>query len=158
MNRVAFLPCFFLFASLLLQGCSWFSSEEKKEKGKEDALDEEVTAQCSGGKFSCNGNATWRQWCSKMERKCAGHPDNDQRSCMPQCTWACESQKCDQVCAPKCGQALCSTRCKNFDTQNCKMKCGKPDCKVVCPKKFCAGQSCPACKTECGKPVCKMEC
>lgn len=38
------------------------------------------------------------------------------------------------------------------------MKCGEPDCKVVCPTHFCPGKDCAACKTECGKPVCKMQC
>jgi hypothetical protein len=38
------------------------------------------------------------------------------------------------------------------------MKCGKPNCKVVCPKHFCPSEDCAACKTECGKPTCKMEC
>merc|ERR1719313_627493 len=77
---------------------------------------------------------------------------------MPQCTWKCDSAKCDQTCAPKCAQAMCATRCKGFNTNSCEMKCGKPDCKVVCPKKFCPNLNCASCKTECGKPVCKMEC
>jgi hypothetical protein len=38
------------------------------------------------------------------------------------------------------------------------MKCGKPNCKVVCPKHFCPSEDCAACKTECGKPKCEMIC
>lgn len=79
-------------------------------------------------------------------------------SCEPQCTWKCQTQKCDQACAPQCDEPVCTTRCKGFNTESCKMQCGQPSCVVVCPKFFCPGQHCPKCKTKCGEPTCNMVC
>lgn len=141
-----------IVASMVLQGC--VSSIEKEEKKLESEI--EAEASCMGGNFSCNGD--WKSWCSKQAKKCAAKGSPALSSCTPKCTWGCESKKCDQTCAPKCSPAICSTRCKGFNTQSCQMKCDQPNCKVVCPKHFCPGKDCAACKTECAKPACKMQC
>lgn len=155
MNSIVFVGSM-LVASMVLQGCiSSGGGEEKKKLEEEEEALEEGNAQCMGGNFSCDG--PWRSWCAEQEKKCSGS-DGILSTCTPQCTYSCEKKKCDQVCEPKCGQALCSTRCKGFDTHSCKMKCGQPNCKIVCPKHFCPGKECAKCKTECGSPQCKMEC
>jgi len=148
-----------LFSSLLLQGCDFGSKAEKevKIKEKQTEVDEFGAAQCLNKTFSCSGN--WRSWCAQQKKRCEGvAPDPAPADCTPKCTWECGTAKCDQVCAPKCDKAICTTRCKGFNTQSCSMKCGKPSCKVVCPKHFCPGQQCAACKTECGPPQCQMQC
>jgi len=109
-----------------------------------------TAAKCHGGHFHCDGG--WREWCARMEKQCKP------KDCAPMCSWTCDSPQCNQECGPVCNQPACSTRCKGFNTDSCKMKCGKPMCKVVCPKHFCPSEDCAACKTECGKPACTMEC
>jgi len=113
-----------------------------------------ATATCSEGKGSCSENAD-KNWCAEQLKKCMVPPED---SCTPKCTWTCGKRECDQVCAPKCNPAVCSTRCKGFNTDTCKMKCQQPQCQVICPKNGCPKGNCAACRTECGKPVCQMEC
>lgn len=79
-------------------------------------------------------------------------------SCTPQCSWQCESVKCDQVCRAVCKAPHCETRCKAFNTSGCHMDCAEPNCAVICPKRDCPGGSCPQCYTACSKAVCKMRC
>jgi len=163
MERVAFCACVFLVSSVLLQGCDFGESAEedlpappRAVKKIEKDIEEELpaprksAAQCNGGHFSCDGG--WKEWCGRMKKQCKP------KDCAPMCAWTCDSPQCNQECGPVCNQPVCSTRCKGFNTDSCKMKCGKPMCKVVCPKHFCPSEDCAACKTECGKPACKMEC
>jgi len=163
MERVAFCACAFVVSSVLLQGCDFGESTEKVkssarkiEKEIEDDLPmpppavRKAAAKCHGGHFHCDGG--WREWCARMKKQCKP------KDCAPMCAWTCDSPQCNQQCGPVCNEPACSTRCKGFNTDSCKMKCGKPMCKVVCPKHFCPSEDCAACKTECGKPACKMEC
>jgi hypothetical protein len=79
--------------------------------------------------------------------------------CAPQCTWKCDSPKCDEVCTPVCRAPRCETRCVGADLSTCTMDCGKAHCAVVCPQRPCPkGGSCPKCTTVCGEPVCKLRC
>jgi len=164
-ERVACYACVLLVASIVLQGCDFGESDGEKikpsgarkvEKEVEENLPmpppaaRKAAAKCNGGHFQCDGG--WREWCARMEKQCKP------KDCAPMCAWTCDSPQCNQECGPVCNQPACSTRCKGFNTDSCKMKCGKPMCKVVCPKHFCPTEDCAACKTECGKPACKMEC
>lgn len=83
---------------------------------------------------------------------------NNTQGCTPQCSWQCESVKCDEACQPVCKPPRCQTRCKGFDTSACRMECEEPNCAVVCPKRDCPGGNCPQCYTTCSKPVCRMRC
>jgi len=170
MGRAGYLACLFLALSLALQGCDFGEPQpeetevlpKKKMSTKiREALDKvenevkkplarKSAAKCHGGHFHCDGG--WKEWCSRMEKQCKP------KDCAPMCSWTCDSPQCNQECGPVCNMPACSTRCKGFNTDSCKMKCGKPSCKVVCPKHFCPSEDCAACKTECGKPACKMEC
>lgn len=160
MQRAACLVCFFLIPSIFLQGCDFGESsgrpgtvqkiEQDVEQDVAAVMPKKAKASCSGGHFHCNGG--WKDWCKRMKKQCKA------KDCAPLCSWTCDSPKCNQHCGPVCNQPVCSTRCKGFNTDSCKMKCGKPMCKVVCPKHFCPTQDCAACKTECGKPTCKMQC
>jgi len=160
MNRA--VPCVsvFLVFCIALQGCDFGEPPEKAEKQEVESDTptkiekppprRKKLAKCHGGHFHCDGG--WREWCARMEKQCKP------KDCAPMCAWTCDSPACNQECGPVCNQPACSTRCKGFNTDSCKMKCGKPMCKVVCPKHFCPSEDCAACKTECGKPACKMEC
>jgi len=164
MERSALCPLFLAF-SFALHGCDFGESPQKVERSVKKAarvIDDDVeealpkpptrktAATCNGGHFACDGG--WKEWCGRMKKQCK------KKDCAPMCSWTCDSPQCNKECGPKCNQPACSTRCKGFNTDSCKMKCGKPMCKVVCPKHFCPSQDCAACKTECGKPACKMEC
>jgi hypothetical protein len=91
-----------------------------------------------------------------MEKVCG----RCKKNCHPQCAWSCESPKCNTICGPKCKAPKCSVRCKGFNTKSCRMECGKPNCRVVCPKEpyLCAAKDCAKCKTECSRPVCQVAC
>jgi hypothetical protein len=111
-----------------------------------------AVCQC-GQSYGCQGGGSW---CERMEKVCG----KCKKNCEPQCAWACESPKCSQTCGPKCKAPSCSVRCKGFSTKLCRMECGKPNCRVVCPKApyLCAAKDCAQCKTECSKPVCQVAC
>jgi len=129
------------------------ASMQTLSQGKE----EEGAASCKDGTFSCQSKD--KQWCAEAMKKCgAAKQSLSAADCTPKCSWSCEKKECDQVCAPKCNQAVCSTRCKGFNIDSCQMKCGQPNCKVVCPTHNCPKGNCAACTTECGKPVCQMQC
>mmetsp|Transcript_27338 Transcript_27338/g.69147 ORF Transcript_27338/g.69147 Transcript_27338/m.69147 type:complete len:270 (-) Transcript_27338:71-880(-) len=78
--------------------------------------------------------------------------------CVPQCTWECETSKCDQVCEPVCQAPRCETRCTDPDYSSCTRCCGESQCSVLCPKTACAGQDCAECKTSCSEPICLLKC
>jgi len=172
MARIFYSVCISLIFSIALQGCD-FGEQPQPETDSGDGggnsaakVVRDITrkakaklpkpptrkaaARCNGGHFHCDGG--WKEWCNRMEQQCKP------KDCAPMCSWTCDSPQCNKECGPKCNQPACSTRCKGFNTDSCKMKCGKPMCKVVCPKHFCPSEDCAACKTECGKPACKMEC
>lgn len=169
MERSVLCACTFLVVSVVLNGCDFGESPRKVEKSVEKSVSKaasvieddveaalpkpptrKTAAKCHGGHFHCDGG--WKEWCDRMKKQCKP------KDCAPMCSWTCDSPQCNKECGPKCNQPACSTRCKGFNTDSCKMKCGKPMCKVVCPKHFCPSEDCAACKTECGKPACKMEC
>jgi len=165
MNPVFFWANLALFFSVVLHGCDFGEPEPEPQEVTEQEQElpkppapspsrkphkRKTAAKCNGGHFSCDGG--WREWCGRMKKQCKA------KDCAPMCAWTCDSPQCNQECGPVCNQPVCSTRCKGFNTDSCKMKCGKPMCKVVCPKHFCPSEDCAACKTECGKPACKMEC
>jgi len=172
MNMKVLFAGFACFASIALQGCGQEPEKEAdkqaadkpagqqggapaKQLSKQKSLQgEEGSASCADGDFKCSKGS--KQWCTEQLRKCNAPPPA--QDCTPRCTWTCEKKECDQVCAPKCNQAVCSTRCKGFNLDSCRMKCGPPQCRVVCPKHNCPKGNCAACKTECGKPMCQMEC
>lgn len=80
-------------------------------------------------------------------------------SCTPQCTWACDSPKCDEVCTPKCKPPVCETRCPNTpDLSQCCIECDQPQCSVQCPASACPNMGCPQCTTSCSEPHCKLTC
>lgn len=79
-------------------------------------------------------------------------------SCVPTCTWQCESPKCEEVCEPRCQAPRCETRCKAPDTSSCKINCNKPQCIVSCPKGRCPKGDCDMCETQCGHPTCLLNC
>lgn len=79
-------------------------------------------------------------------------------SCTPQCTWSCDTPKCDELCEPICQAPKCETRCPGMSTKGCSMECTKPHCAVVCSKSICAKGGCPSCTTKCGQPQCKLQC
>mmetsp|Transcript_35510 Transcript_35510/g.80098 ORF Transcript_35510/g.80098 Transcript_35510/m.80098 type:complete len:585 (-) Transcript_35510:68-1822(-) len=78
--------------------------------------------------------------------------------CTPQCTWKCETPKCDEVCEPICKAPRCETRCQGADFSSCAMDCEEPHCAVVCPHKTCPTGGCPMCATTCSEPTCKLKC
>jgi len=76
--------------------------------------------------------------------------------CVPQCTWECQTPKCNQACTPKCQPPRCETRCAKADTSSCQMACEEqPHCAVVCPKNPADGTEC---STTCTKPLCHLSC
>lgn len=166
-ERAVLCSSLFVLLSIVLHGCDFGESEasensdppeelppapraKKTRKSSPPPALKKAAAKCHGGHFHCDGG--WKEWCSRMEKQCKP------KDCAPMCSWTCDSPQCNQECGPVCNQPACSTRCKGFNTDSCKMKCGKPSCKVVCPKHFCPSEDCAACKTECGKPACTMEC
>merc|ERR1719456_1680892 len=102
----------------------------------------------------CESKPGWVHYQVQKNQK----TEKSSASCNPQCKWTCQSESCEQDCNPVCNEALCTTRCKGFNMDTCKMKCEKPKCVVICPKKQCPGGECAKCTTRCGKPACKMEC
>jgi len=131
-----------------------FAAESAPAPAPAGSAAENATATCSEGKGSCSDNVN-KSWCAEQLKKCMPVQED---TCTPKCSWTCGKRECDQVCAPKCNPAVCSTRCKGFNTDSCQMKCQQPQCQVICPKHGCPKGDCAACRTECGKPVCQMEC
>jgi len=78
--------------------------------------------------------------------------------CTPQCTWKCETPRCDEVCSPICKAPRCETRCQVADFSSCGIDCEEPHCAVVCPHKTCPTGGCPMCATTCSEPTCKLKC
>mmetsp|Transcript_9664 Transcript_9664/g.21552 ORF Transcript_9664/g.21552 Transcript_9664/m.21552 type:complete len:830 (-) Transcript_9664:123-2612(-) len=85
-------------------------------------------------------------------------PYAPQSTCTPQCTWKCDTPKCDEVCEPRCEQPRCETRCSSWNLDQCVMECDRPTCTVFCPRRACALQNCPTCTSECSEPTCKLQC
>jgi len=159
MIRATCLACLSLGVSLVLHGCA--SIFEPADSPAPPAPPppapvakpmKRAVCQC-GKRYGCQGGSSW---CEQMEKVCG----NCKKNCEPQCAWSCESPKCSQTCGPKCKAPSCSVRCKGFNTKSCRMECGKPNCRVVCPKEpyLCAAKNCAKCKTECSKPVCQVAC
>lgn len=123
--------------------------QAKKAKAKVTA---ETVASCIQGEFKCEGSD--KEYCREQEKLCRGGDD----TCHPMCHWSCVEHKCEKACAPKCNPPVCQTRCKGFNTQSCHMKCQKPNCAVICPKKACHNAGCVKCSTQCGQPTCHLEC
>lgn len=82
---------------------------------------------------------------------------NANTPCTPQCTWQCESRKCNQICEPWCQAPRCETRCSLPDFSSCHPQCDTPHCTVACPS-GCAASDCNQCKTMCTEPMCFMRC
>jgi len=81
------------------------------------------------------------------------------QNCAPQCTWQCETTKCDEVCEPVCQPPRCETRCQGSDFSGCTVDCDQPHCSVVCKRNSCRGpHGCPSCQSNCGEPVCRLRC
>mmetsp|Transcript_52498 Transcript_52498/g.170512 ORF Transcript_52498/g.170512 Transcript_52498/m.170512 type:complete len:375 (+) Transcript_52498:102-1226(+) len=84
-----------------------------------------------------------------------------QKSCTPECTWACAKPECQAKCKPICRAPVCQTACRKPDPADCKQVCEKHECSVHCkPGKFvqCETGSCPDCETVCQKPKCRLDC
>lgn len=111
------------------------------------------TAAKSAGHVCQPGSSGWPA--------CASPPISfgpEHSSCTPQCTWQCDTPRCEQVCEPVCQAPQCETRCAGIDTSQCHMECEEPHCAVACPANLCPSGDCPSCTTTCSEPMCKLQC